>query len=136
MTAPEVRCNQAVGRTGYRLARRLASWVRQGRVRIARCPLQRRGARSLAPRCWLTENRGTGRSNSELAGSAFASSSQGRCHRSLEAVNLLRIVAEDRLAFGFTHGDFDRKPRVIIIPVRIVAGVDHAVPTDPIKQRA
>src|SRR6476646_4243236 len=40
----------------------------------------------------------------------------GQCGRSFEAVDLLRIVAEDRVTLGFSHADLDGEPRVIVVP--------------------
>src|SRR5262245_26354767 len=57
----------------------------------------------------------------------------GRRDRSFETVNLLRIVAEDRAALGFTQGDLDGTTRIVIVPVRIVARVDDTIPADPIE---
>src|SRR6516165_7715426 len=65
----------------------------------------------------------------------MATSARGS-DRSFEAVNLLRIVAEDRAALGFTHSDLDGEPRVIVVPVRIVARIDDTVPPNPIEDGA
>src|SRR5689334_11084368 len=54
------------------------------------------------------------------------------CDRSGEAVNLLRVGTEDGAAFGFAHGDLDGEPRVIVVPVRIVARIHQPIPADPI----
>src|SRR5262245_38204005 len=59
-----------------------------------------------------------------------------RCKRSFEAVDLLGIAAEDRAALGLAHGDLDGEARVVVVPVRIVARVDDAVPADPIEDGA
>ena len=39
----------------------------------------------------------------------------GRNERSIEAVDLLRIAAEDGTALGVAHGDLDGEPRVVVV---------------------
>src|SRR5262245_41240198 len=83
----------------------------------------------------FAEERAT-RSPTTTGKATRATDRTGRRRSSIEAVDLLRIAAEDRPALGFAHGDLDGETRVIIVPMRIVARVDDTVPADPIEDGA